>query len=44
MPTLEDLRTGRDAAIDIAKEWILSGNNVPFRSQPLPGHKGPSGD
>jgi len=26
-----------DAALDIAKEWILSGKDIPFRSQPLPG-------
>jgi carboxyl-terminal processing protease len=37
-PTLDDLRTGRDAALDIAKEWILSGKEIPSRSQSLPGH------
>jgi carboxyl-terminal processing protease len=36
-PTLDDLRTGRDAALDIAREWILSGRNIPSRSQQLPG-------
>ncbi len=36
-PTLDDLRTGRDAAFDIAKEWILSGRDIPSRSQQLPG-------
>lgn len=36
-PSLDDLREGRDAALDIAKEWILSGRDIPSRSQPLPG-------
>jgi C-terminal processing protease CtpA/Prc len=34
-PTVEDLRNGRDPALEIAKEWIVSGGNVPARSQPL---------
>jgi len=34
-PTIEDLRNGRDPALEIAKEWIVSGSNVPARSQPL---------
>lgn len=37
LPTLADLREGRDAALDIAKDWILSGKDVPSRTQPLPG-------
>ena len=37
MPTLDDLRSGRDAALEIAKEWLGSGRKVPSRSQPLPG-------
>jgi carboxyl-terminal processing protease len=28
-PSLADLREGRDAALDIAKKWILSGDPVP---------------
>lgn len=35
VPTLDDLRRGRDAALDLAKDWILSGKGVPARSQPL---------
>lgn len=35
-PTLDDLRKGRDAALEIAKEWILSDKDVPARSQSLP--------
>jgi hypothetical protein len=35
-PTLDDLLAGRDAALDIAKEWILSGKEIPERSQALP--------
>lgn len=31
-PTIDDLRNRRDAALDIAKEWILSGRNIPSRS------------
>lgn len=34
-PTLSDLRQGRDAAIDLAKEWIGSGKDLPARIQPL---------
>jgi C-terminal processing protease CtpA/Prc len=34
-PTIEDLRNGRDPALAIAREWIVSGSNVPARSQPL---------
>ncbi len=30
-PTLADLRAGRDAALETAKEWILSGAKVPSR-------------
>jgi carboxyl-terminal processing protease len=37
LPTLADLRAGRDAALNIAKDWILSGKDIPSRSQPLPG-------
>ncbi len=37
VPTLDDLHKGRDAALDIAKDWILSGKDIPSRSQPLPG-------
>lgn len=33
-PTLDDLCNGRDAALDIAKEWILSGRDIPSRSGP----------
>jgi len=36
-PTLADLRGGRDAALELAREWILSGREVPPRSQMLPG-------
>jgi len=38
-PTLADLRAGRDAALEIAKKWILSGEEVPSRNQPLPGYR-----
>jgi len=34
-PTIEDLRNGRDPALEIVKEWIVSGSNVPARNQPL---------
>ncbi len=34
-PTLSDLREHRDAALEIAKEWIGSGKEPPPRSQPL---------
>ena len=34
-PTIEDLRNGRDPALETTKEWIVSGSNVPARSQPL---------
>jgi len=35
-PTLDDLRYGRDAALQIAQDWILSDKPVPARAQPLP--------
>lgn len=35
-PTLEDLRQGRDHALTLAQEWIISGKDLPARSQPLP--------
>ncbi len=35
-PSLEDLRQGRDAALEIAKAWLLSGDPVPARNQSLP--------
>jgi hypothetical protein len=34
-PTLSDLREGRDAAIEAAREWITSGKCLPSRVQPL---------
>ena len=34
-PTLNSLREGRDAALDIAKEWIESGKDLPSHMQPL---------
>jgi hypothetical protein len=34
-PTLNDLRKGRDPAMDAAKEWIGSGKDLPARIQPL---------
>ena len=34
-PSLDDLRRNRDAALEIAKAWILSGEPVPARSQSL---------
>lgn len=34
-PTLDDLRTGRDGALTIAKEWILSDKEVPPRAQSI---------
>jgi C-terminal processing protease CtpA/Prc len=34
--TQEDLRTGKDAALEAAVDWILSGGKPPARSQPLP--------
>ncbi|HOW69689.1 MAG TPA: S41 family peptidase [Phycisphaerae bacterium] len=36
-PTLDDLRTGRDAALEIGKEWILSNKTVPSRFQSIDG-------
>ncbi len=36
-PTLKDLREGRDAALEIARDWIGSGKNLPPRTQPLSG-------
>lgn len=35
LPTLAHLRKGRDAALETAKDWILSDKNVPSRTQPL---------
>ncbi len=35
-PTLKDLRESRDAALEIAKDWIASGKDLPSRTQPLP--------
>jgi carboxyl-terminal processing protease len=35
IPSLEDLRQGRDAAVNIAQTWLLSAAPVPARSQPL---------
>ena len=35
-PSLEDLRQGRDATLNLAMEWLLSGKPVPTRSQSLP--------
>jgi carboxyl-terminal processing protease len=35
-PTLEDLRQGRDRALKLAQEWIISGKDLPARNQPLP--------
>jgi len=35
-PSLSDLRQGRDAALDLAKEWLLSAKPLPKRDQPLP--------
>ena len=34
-PTLDDLRQGRDAALEVAAKWILSDESVPPRAQPL---------
>jgi C-terminal processing protease CtpA/Prc len=34
-PTLDDLRQGRDAALDLAQEWILLKKSIPSRSQVL---------
>jgi len=34
-PTLRDLRAGRDAALEIAKEWLASDKPLPSRTQPL---------
>ncbi|HOW65336.1 MAG TPA: S41 family peptidase [Candidatus Paceibacterota bacterium] len=34
-PTLKDLREGRDAVLEIAKEWIESGKDLPPRTQAL---------
>jgi carboxyl-terminal processing protease len=36
-PTLKDLREGRDAALEIAQDWIVSGKDLPPRTQPLSG-------
>jgi C-terminal processing protease CtpA/Prc len=36
LPTLADLRTGRDDALETAKDWILSNRDLPSRTQPLP--------
>jgi len=36
LPTIADLRAGRDAALEIACDWIRSGKDVPPRSQRLP--------
>jgi C-terminal processing protease CtpA/Prc len=38
-PTLADLRAGRDAALEIARDWIRSNQDVPARTQSLPGSK-----
>ena len=35
--SLSDLRQGRDAALDHAKEWLLSAKPLPPRKQPLTG-------
>lgn len=35
-PTLEDLRAGRDAAVELSQDWLLSDRPVPARSQSLP--------
>ena len=35
--SLSDLRQGRDAALDQAKEWLLSAKPLPPRKQPLTG-------
>jgi carboxyl-terminal processing protease len=34
-PSLDDLRQGRDPALEQAKEWLLSDKPLPPRSQPL---------
>ena len=34
--TLADLREGSDAALEAAKDWILSDMRIPPRTQPLP--------
>lgn len=34
-PSLSDLRQGRDAALELAQDWLLSGKPLPVRSQPL---------
>lgn len=36
-PILNDLRTGRDAALSIGKDWILSNKKVPSRFQRIDG-------
>ncbi len=33
--SLSDLRQDRDAALELAKEWILSAKPAPERNQPL---------
>jgi carboxyl-terminal processing protease len=35
-PSIQDLRDGRDAALELSKAWILSGKPTPERHQPLP--------
>jgi carboxyl-terminal processing protease len=35
-PSLSDLREGRDGALDLAQEWLLSTKPSPERNQPLP--------
>ena len=34
-PSLADLRQGRDGALELAKEWLVSGKPLPERNQPL---------
>jgi len=34
-PTLEDLRQGRDPAVEVAANWIVSNQALPPRAQPL---------
>jgi carboxyl-terminal processing protease len=35
-PSIQDLRDGRDAALELSKAWLLSGQPIPERRQPLP--------
>jgi C-terminal processing protease CtpA/Prc len=35
-PSIQDLRDGRDAALELSKVWLLSGQPIPERRQPLP--------